>query len=95
MRTRMMNTTSKNNSTLNMNGTGAYAKLRVGYGIIPLKETYKKKAINRKRIPTAIDFPNEIHHGDIYTEPYKYFPVKEPLEFTHGFTERKNEMEVL
>ena len=44
-------------------------------------------------------FANGVHHNGIDAESYKlshtYFPVKEPLEFTLGFTERKNEMEVL
>ena len=30
----------------------------------------------------------------IYLAPYKFFPVKEPLEFTIGFTERQNYVEV-
>ena len=40
-------------------------------------------------------FTNGVHHNAIYLGPYKIFPAKEPLEFTLGFTERKNEMEVL
>jgi hypothetical protein len=40
-------------------------------------------------------FATEVHRKDIYSESYKFFPAKEPLEFTLGFTERKNEMEVL
>ena len=40
-------------------------------------------------------FATGVHYKDIESESYKFFPVKEPLEFTLGFTERKNEMEVL
>ncbi len=40
-------------------------------------------------------FAKGVHHNDIYLVSYKFFPVKEPLEFTLGFTERQNYMEVL
>ena len=40
-------------------------------------------------------FTKGVHHNAIYLGSYKIFPVKEPLEFTLGFTERQNYMEVL
>ena len=54
----------------------------------------------RTKIPVDLINPSNlfatgVHWKDIDSESYKFFPVKEPLEFTLGFTERKNEMEVL
>ena len=40
-------------------------------------------------------FAKGVHRNDIYSGSYKFFPVKEPLEFTLGFTERQNYVEVL
>ena len=41
-------------------------------------------------------FPTGVHRNDIYLGAYKFFAGQEPLEFTTlGFTEMKNEMEVL
>lgn len=41
-------------------------------------------------------YPTEVHRNDIYLGSYKFFAGQEPLEFTTlGFTEMKNEMEVL
>ena len=47
-------------------------------------------------IASALDTSDKgVHRNDIYLGPYKFFPVKEPLEFTPGFTERQNYVEVL
>ncbi len=41
-------------------------------------------------------FATEVHRNDIYLGAYKFFAGQGPLEFTTlGFTEMKNEMEVL
>ena len=74
-----------------------------GYKILNRAGMVKRKATGKCSILNHSEFSlsfkrlvvKRVHHNAIYLGPYKIFPVKEPLEFTLGFTERKNEMEVL
>ena len=75
----------------------------IGYKILKIAGMVITKATGRWNIlahpePSSSykrPFAKGVHRNDIYLASYKFFPVKEPLEFTLGFTERQNYMEVL
>ena len=66
-------------------------------GMVKRKATGKCSILNHSEFSLSYKrlFVKRVHHQDIDLESYKFFPVKEPLEFTLGFTERKYKMEVL
>ena len=87
-----------NSISLEKNGIAVYPNKSSGCGISPKapnKINNNIIAIINPLIIIPSLFATKVHHNAIYLGPYKFFPVKEPLEFTLGFTERKNEMEVL
>ena len=87
--------TSKKSNTRKIKGTAKYDTTNVGYGSFPAIEIYKNSPITRTKSAVKPEFANLVHLIKVLAWSYKIFPVKEPLEFTLGFTERENEMEVL
>ena len=85
---------------LTLQGIVAGTHINFGYEYLPLITKKRNITPTPRSIKLILHlrsslFATEVHRNDIYLGPYKFFPVKEPLEFTPGFTERQNYVEVL